>query len=102
MPDAGVPERGGSEESFKVVATILGPDDDEEMEEAPMREGLAHHLAHRAVRDIREKATGRTVVGILDPRCDSTDEGIVRATNLDRPSAPSGEGAVTASASGPP
>jgi hypothetical protein len=62
-------------ETVEVVSTILGPHDDEEMEEAPMRESLAHHLAHRAVRDIQKKAAGRTVVGIAVKTCHSSDEG---------------------------
>jgi hypothetical protein len=64
----------GTLETFEVVATVLGPRDEEELGEEPMRESLANHLAHRARIDIDAKAAGRNVVGIADSECDYSDE----------------------------
>jgi hypothetical protein len=64
----------GTLETFEVVATALGPLDEEELAEQPMRESLANHLAHRARIDIDAKAAGRDVVGIADSKCDYSDD----------------------------
>jgi hypothetical protein len=64
----------GTLDTFKVVATSLGPLDEEELAEEPMRESIANQLAHRARIDIDAKAAGRDVVGIADSRCDYSDD----------------------------
>ena len=61
-------------ETFQVVATALGPRDEEELGQEPMRESLAKRLAHRARIEIDARAAGRNVVGIADSECDDSDE----------------------------
>ena len=66
--------RSGASETFEVVATALGPRDEEELGEEPTRESLANHLAQRARIEIETKAAGRDVVGITESKCDYSDE----------------------------
>jgi len=64
----------GTLETFEVIATVLGPLDEEELGEETMRESLADRRAHRARIDIDTKAAGRNVIGIADSDCDYSDE----------------------------